>query len=108
MNDHSIPIEQVWSHGTYLSNGEWNDVQQDTDGTIYSSRSKSETYAHCKNSSLFYYLEFKMVEYFSRYKHTIKQGGRMWLLHPRLGNQYKEEMFVKHLFHIFKKFKMAP
>ena len=46
--------------------------------------------------------------YFSRYKHTIKQGGRMWLLHPGLDNQYKEVMFVKHLFYIFKKFKMAP
>ena len=63
MNDHSIPIEQVWSHGTYLSNGESNDVQQDTDGTTYSSHSKSETYAHCKNSSLFYYPKFKMAEY---------------------------------------------
>ena len=46
--------------------------------------------------------------YFSCYKHTIKQGGRMWLLHPGLDNQYKQEMFVKHLFHIFEKLKMTP
>ena len=49
--------------------------------------------------------------YFSRYKHTITQGGRMWLLHPGLDNQYKEEnkeMFVKHLLHTFEKLKMMP
>ena len=100
----------MWSHGTYLSNGESNNVQQHTDGTSYSSHSKSETYAHCKNSSwtLLLRIQDGWIFISATTNTPKKQGGRMWLLHPGLDNQYKEEMFVKHLFYIFKKFKMAP